>query len=211
MELTAAEPRRKSLVQLYIDGEAAVKIDRETFLRSRLQPGDELTDEQLHELILASDTRRAHEKALYLLEHRDHSKRELVEKITRTAASREAAQAAADRMEELGLVDDENYARRRAKELFLSKQYGPLRVRQELRQKGIAPELVDSLIEEYSQCDDGQLPLENIRGVLAKKYPGWQEDERQRRRAFAALQRRGYSYEQIREGMRLAYEGEEDW
>ena len=33
MELTAAEPRRKSLTQLYLNGEAAVKIDTETFLQ----------------------------------------------------------------------------------------------------------------------------------------------------------------------------------
>ena len=70
MELTAAEPRRKSLTQLYLNGEAAVKIDTETFLRSGLKPGDELSDEELHELIQASDARRAREKALYLLEHR---------------------------------------------------------------------------------------------------------------------------------------------
>ncbi len=47
MELTAAEPRRKGLVQLYIDGEPAVKIDNEVLLLSRIKPGDELTDEEL--------------------------------------------------------------------------------------------------------------------------------------------------------------------
>ena len=102
MELTATEPRRKRLTQLFIDGEAAVKIDTETFLRSGLRPGDQITDETLRQLILASDARRANEKALYLLEHRDHSKKELADKIARTAASREAAQSAAQRMEELG-------------------------------------------------------------------------------------------------------------
>ena len=59
MELTAAEPRRKGLTQLYIDGEAAVKVDAEIFLLSKLKPGDQLTDEELHELIQASDARRA--------------------------------------------------------------------------------------------------------------------------------------------------------
>lgn len=198
MELTAAEPRRKRLVQLFLDGEAAVKVDAETFLRSGLKPGDELTDEELHQLILASDARRANEKALYLLEHRDHSKKELAEKIARTAASREAAQNAADRMEELGLIDDEAYARRRAKELFERKRYGAMRVRQELRMKGISGELIDQLVEEYS----GGLAGENIAAILDRKYQGWQQDEKLRRRAFAALQRMGYSYDEIREGMR---------
>ncbi len=199
MELTAAEPRRKSLVQLYLNGEAAVKIDAETFLRSGLKPGDELSDEELHELIQSSDARRAREKALYLLEHRSHSKKELTEKIARTAASREAAQAAADRMEELGLLNDETYARDLARELFLRRRFGKARVRQELRLKGINPELIEELLEEYG---DEELALENIRAVLEKKYAGWQEEEKLRRRAFAALQRLGYPYDLIRSAMR---------
>ncbi len=201
MELTAAEPRRKGLVQLYLDGEEAVKLDREVFLRAGLRPGDQISDEELHQLILDSDARRAKEKALYLLEHRNHSKRELTEKIARTAASWEAAEAAAGQMEELGLVDDQVYARDRAREMFLRKRWGPLRVKQELRRKGIDGELIEELLEEYRQRDEGGLVAENVRAVLETKYSGWREDEKQRRRAFAALQRRGYSYEEIREGM----------
>ena len=201
MELTAAEPRRKGLVQLYLDGEEAVKLDREVFLRAGLRPGDQISDEELHQLILDSDARRAKEKALYLMEHRNHSKRELTEKIARTAASWEAAEAAAGQMEELGLVDDQAYARDRAREMFLRKRWGPLRVKQELRRKGIDGELIEELLEEYRQRDEGGLVAENVRAVLETKYSGWREDEKQRRRAFAALQRRGYSYEEIREGM----------
>lgn len=198
MELTAAEPRRKNLVQLYIDGEAAVKIDAEIFLCSKLKPGDELTDEELHELILASDRRRAQEKALYLLEHRSHSKKELADKIARTAASKEAAQAAADHMEELGLIDDEAYARDLAKFLFTRKRFGTMRVKQELKLKGIDSLLIDELIEEFGGESEA---LENITEVLNKKYSGWQDDEKIRRRALAALQRLGYSYGLIRQAM----------
>lgn len=198
MELTAAEPRRKSLTQLYLDGEEAVKVDTETFLRSGLKPGDELSDEKLYELIQASEKRRAQEKALYLLEHRSHSKKELADKIARTAASREAAQAAADRMEELGLLDDEAYARDLARELFTRRRWGAMRVRQELRLKGIDDELIYQLLEEYGGED---IALENIRAVLEKKYAGFEEDEKTRRRALSALQRLGYSYDLIRRAM----------
>lgn len=203
MELTAAEPRRHRLTQLYIDGEEAVKIDTETFLRWGLKPGDEITDEELRELLQASDARRAQEKALYLLGYRAHSKKELTEKIARTAASREAAEAAADRMEELGLLDDGEYARRYAQELFTRRRWGPMRVKQELRLKGIAPEIIEELLEEYG---DGDAALENMRALLEKKYPGWAEDEKTRRRAFAALQRMGYPYGDIRRAMEMGPE-----
>lgn len=195
MELTAAEPRRKNLTQLYLDGEPGPKVDTEVFLLSRLKPGDELTQEELSDLMERSDARRAREKALYLLEHRSHSKRELTEKIARTAASREAAQAAADRLEEIGLIDDKAFAESYARELFLRKRFGALRVRQELSRKGIDRELIDQVMVPYLEEDTGE---ENIALVLAKRYPLWREDEKTRRRAVAALQRLGYSYGQIR-------------
>lgn len=204
MELTAAEPRRRGFVQLFLDGEAAVKLDAQVFLQSGLKPGDQVSDQELFELIQASDARRAQEKALYLLEYRNYSKWELTEKIARTAASREAAQAAAGRMEELGLIDDRRFGEDYARELFSRKGYGARRVAQELRRKGLDQELVQELVEKYSSPEQSG---ENIRRVLEKKYPGWQEDEKVRRRAFAALQRLGYSYQEVREAMGQG----EDW
>ena len=204
MELTAAEPRRRGLVQLFLDGEAAVKLDAQVFLQSGLKPGDQVSDQELFELIQASDARRAQEKALYLLEYRNYSKRELTEKIARTAASREAAQAAAGRMEELGLIDDRRFGEDYARELFSRKGYGARRAAQELRRKGLDQELVQELVEKYGSPEQSG---ENIRRVLEKKCPGWREDEKARRRAFAALQRLGYSYQEVREAMGQ----DEDW
>ena len=62
MELTALEPRRHRLVQLFLDGEPAVKLDAETAARAGLRPGMELDDETLRELLLESDRARAKEK-----------------------------------------------------------------------------------------------------------------------------------------------------
>ena len=204
MELTAAELRRRGLVQLFLDGEAAVKLDAQVFLQSGLKPGDQVSDQELFALIQASDARRAQEKALYLLEYRNYSKRELTEKIARTAASREAAQAAAGRMEELGLIDDRRFGEDYARELFSRRGYGARRAAQELRRKGLDQELVQELVEKYGSPEQSG---ENIRRVLEKKYPGWREDEKVRRRAFAALQRLGYSYQEVREAMGQG----EDW
>ena len=204
MELTAAEPRRRGFVQLFLDGEAAVKLDAQVFLQSGLKPGDQVSDQELFELIQASDARRAQEKALYLREYRNYSKRELTEKIARTAASREAAQAAAGRMEELGLIDDRRFGEDYARELFSRKGYGARRAAQELRRKGLDQELVQELVEKYGSPEQSG---ENIRRVLEKKYPGWRADEKVRRRAFAALQRLGYSYQEVREAMGAG----EDW
>ena len=196
MLITAIEPRRKSLRALYLDGELAVNIDAQTLLSSRFQVGTEITDEELHELLAASDANRAKEKALYLIAHRDHSKKELVDKIRRTA-SQEAAEKAADRMEEIGLIDDRDYARRYASELFQRKYFARKRVEYELKQKGIDPDFIEELLEELEPEPVGQ-----IGALVERKYLRALDDERGRRRTVAALQRLGYRWEDIRRALK---------
>ena len=192
MEITAMEPRRKSFTALFLDGEFAMNIDTETMLKAGWKVGQDITDEELYALLQASEQRRANEKALYLLEHRSHSKKELVEKIRRTTSA-EAAQAAADKMEDLGLIDDEEYARRYAGELLNRKGYSASRTMYELQQKGIDKELARELVEELAPN-----PQEKLLAIIERKYPTCGQDEKTMRRAIAALQRLGYRYEDIR-------------
>lgn len=195
MKLTAIEPRRHRLVQLYLDGEAAVKLDAATAQEARLRVGMELDDEELHELLQKSDAARAKEKALYLLEHRPHAKRELERKLSRTVGE-EAAQAAADRMEELGLVDDADYAARLAQELA-RKGYAFSRTVQELVRRGVDRELAQEAAREASPD-----PEEAIRRLIQRKYERRLGDEKGRRQTAAALQRLGYRWEEIRSALR---------
>ncbi len=192
MLITAIEPRRKSLSALFIDGEFAMNIDTETLLKSGFKLGRELTDEQLHELIQSSESRRASEKALYLLEHRSHSQKELADKISRVT-TREAAEQAAQHMVDIGLVNDEEYARSLAANLLGSKGFSASRTQQELLQKGIDKELAQQIIEEIAPD-----PVEKITALIHKKYIRTLNDEKGRRRSIAALQRLGFRWDDIR-------------
>ena len=198
MEITALEPRRHRLVQLFLDGEPAVKLDEET--AASLRPGQQLSDEELHELIARSDAVRAKEKALYLLEHRPHSKRELEDKLARTVG-REAAGQAAGRMEELGLIDDADYAHRLAEELA-RKGFAAPRIRQELLRRGIDRELAAEEAERAAAA-----PEDALHSLIERRFARQLGEEKGRRRAVAALQRMGYRWEEIRSALR-AFGGE---
>ena len=193
MEITALEPRRHRLVQLFLDGEPAVKLDEET--AASLRPGQQLSDEELHELIARSDAVRAKEKALYLLEHRPHSKRELEDKLARTVG-REAAGQAAGRMEELGLIDDADYAHRLAEELA-RKGFAAPRIRQELLRRGIGRELAAQEAERAAAA-----PEDALHSLIERRFARQLGEEKGRRRAVAALQRMGYRWEEIKAALR---------
>jgi regulatory protein len=192
MMLSAVEPKGKSLVALFVDGEKAVEIDTETYFKSGLKPGDDLTDEQLHELIEESDLRRAEQKAMYLLGFRAHSEKELARKLSRTVP-RETAGKAAQRMTELGFVNDGEYARSVARTLYTRKGFAASRVRMELMRRGINRELAEQAAAE-AEPDS----RESAEAVLARKYGRCLGDEKGRRRAAAGLQRMGYRWDDIR-------------
>lgn len=202
MKITEIKPGRKYLSSLYIDGEFAVKLDTRTVLEEGIKPGDELDDEQLKEYIELSNLRRAKEKALWLISHRDHSKKELIEKVSRTA-DKDSACAAAERMEELGLVNDEKFARRYADELINIKHLSKSSVKYKLMQKGIDKDLIEEILDE-KEIDS----REHIRAVIEKKYSHSLSDEKGKRRCVAALQRMGYGYSDINSVLREYIEDE---
>ena len=192
MQITAIEPRKKGLSALYIDGEFAMKLDTEVILAHRFDFGREITDEALHDCVLDSDRKRCKDKAMWLISFRDHSRRELLDKL-RKDYPEDVAEAAVDRLEELGLIDDGRYARRYTADLINLKHLSERGIRQKLTEKGIDRDLIDEILEETEVDED-----EQIRTIIEKKYAGKLNDEKLRRRAVAALQRLGFGYQSIK-------------
>lgn len=191
MTVTAVEPRRKSLSALYIDGEYAMKLDTQTLLENRISAGVEIDDEDLHRLIELSNLRRAKEKALWLISYRDHSSKELYDKLRRDY-SEDSAQKALQRMQELGLINDEAFAKRYASQLH-SKHQSPSTIRYKLVEKGIDRDLADEIIESLDIN-----PTEEIAALVEKKYARNLSDEKGVKRTVAALQRAGYRFSDIK-------------
>lgn len=195
MEITDIRPVRKRLSMVYIDGEPAMKLDTFTLEAEGVRPGMHITDEDLQELVQKSNAHRAGEKALYLLEYRSRTKKELTDRL-REEVPAELAEATAQRMEDLGLVNDEAYAADYARMLATRKQFAPRRIRQELAAKGI-----DKDVAEAAAAEVWQNPREVIADFLDRRFPVI-ADEKTRRRAVAALQRMGYGYDDIRAVLR---------
>ena len=191
MLITAIEPRRKGLSALFIDGEFAMNLDTQALLENRFDVGRDISDEDLKEMIELSNERRAKEKALWLISYRSHSKKEQKDKIRRTCDDT-SAEKAVERMEELGLVNDEEYAKQFARKLLLQKKMARRAAMLEMSRKGIDKETAEAALDEVDVDY-----RENIRYIIEKKYRDI-GDEKIKRRAVAALQRLGYGWDDIR-------------
>lgn len=196
MILTAQQGKGQK-IHILLDGEYRLTTDRAFWLTCGLFSGMEIDETAFAQFASLVEENKAKQKALRLLELRDHCERELAEKLARGGFDREIAQSAAARMVELGLIDDEAYAYSLADELFRRKGYSPARIEQELVKRGVARDAA----YEAAHSVEGD-PLERLSMLLEDKYAGsYRGTEKDRRRVVSALQRLGYSFSEIRRAM----------
>lgn len=195
MLITASEERKKGMTALYIDGEYAVSVDTVTLASSRFHTGSDITDDELYELLRASRISRAKEKALYLIEYRSRTRKELRDKLL-PLFGEEAAEAAIERLEQLGLIDDEGFARDYAEQLIKRKLYSRERAAFEMMKKGIDKDIIEEVLDEMEPD-----PTEQIRQLLSTKYVRRLSNEKDRLRTVNALKAMGFRWSDIRECM----------
>lgn len=176
---------------MYLEDGSILRITGAELLQFGLYQGLDLPPETLAALEAAarrSDTKR---RGANMAAGRMLSKKELTSRLTRKGASPEDAADTADWLEELGAVDDAAYAG------AIARHYGAMgcgagRVRQELHRRGVPKELWDEALAQLPP------PEEAIRKFLRTKLRGRPLTPEDSRRMAAALQRRGFSWQDIR-------------
>ena len=138
--------------------------------------------------------------AAAMLSRRPLSEKMLLRRLREKEFSEDSAQYAAERMCLLGALDDAAFAELIVRS-YRAKGCGKLRIRQELEQRGIPREISQEALEEFEPDWDAMTAL------LHKKLRGDVSDRTQVDKACAALQRKGFSFSQIRQA--LAYYREE--
>lgn len=195
----AAKSGRKDKIHIYIDGEYLLTVDEIFWFSCGYISGDEIDEEELTAFKEAAGSRCAFNSALNSLDYRDHSEREIRTKLLRKYDA-DCVEEAVRKLVELDLVNDERYAENYARELYEHKKFGKMRIKSELRAKGIAADIaneaVDALFEEEEPDN-----IQRIVDIIGKRYYNRMNDDVGRKKVFAALQRMGYSFSDIREAM----------
>jgi regulatory protein len=136
----------------------------------------------------------AYNKALGLLSRREHSRRELRQKLDRNGYAGDEAAAALDRLGEQHYQDDDRFA-----EVLIRNRsaqgYGPMRLRAELKTHGLPDARIRSLLDaaEIDWADSAAIQLRRRYGSAGTSDPA----ERARRAQF--LLRRGFPAATVRD------------
>ena len=159
-----------------------------------LKEGMNIPEDAIEEIAEANEYRKARERALYLLDGRDYSFRELYDKLTANY-SEEISLRVCRYLAEMKLINDRRYAELRARELFEIKRVGIFKAKMELRRRGISDEIIAEVIEPYSDEEDSFARLEVL---VEKKYERYLTSEKGVNKVKSALLRQGYSYDEIK-------------
>lgn len=198
MVITDCNITKRGRVSVYIDGEFWCAVEADAWAQARLAIKQQVTPEQLVELQQQSELMQAKRRALNLLSSRSYTADGLARRLREKVDDQAAAQAV-ERMQELGLVDDEDYALRCARDLYHLRGFAARRIRLELTKRGVPAQLCALALEQFDPDED----YARAAALLQTKL-GPLRDEKDLRRAATLLERYGYTGEAARHALRAA-------
>lgn len=130
------------------------------------------------------------QRAVGLLARRDHARKELENKLRSKAESAAALEAVLTWCEEHDFINDRRFAGFFVRSR-IERGHGPLRIRQELRQKGVLAEFIDTALAE-AKADWFALAQE----VRQRRFRTYPQDQKEKAKQLRFLQGRGFDAEQ---------------
>lgn len=141
----------------------------------------------------------AMERAGLMLTRRDHSSQEVRLSLQQQGYPDAVIEATLQRLMQLSYLDDERFARG-----FLqnrSRKKGLRSLKTELKRKGISDELADKLLAEINPDHQMESAIKIAKKALFSSEP---ERYKRKQRAYAALARRGYEGDTIKQAISQA-------
>ncbi|MBO4446021.1 MAG: regulatory protein RecX [Clostridia bacterium] len=154
-------------VHLFIDGEYRITTTERVWYDSPFSDNTEIDEQEWMQFCDTINFEKMYERALGLLELRDHSQREILNKLVTKFGmdKKEQARLVLDKLAENGLLDDEHFARVYAEELIRKKHVSPRGLRAALSAKGVERSIIDIVLEDVSPD-----PVEQINALLDTKF-----------------------------------------
>lgn len=191
LKLTQLE-RDRTRYWMETDTGEGFKTTEDVVLDHSLCVGMEISEGELEAIRSASAYSSARARAAHLAGGKLMSKGELVDRLVRAGEDKGSAELAAERMAEVGAVDDIEYASQIVRH-YNERGYGAERIRQELRRRYISRELWDEALEQLADISDGAYKL--FAGRIERV--GGLEDRKALKRATDAMYRRGFGWDEI--------------
>ncbi len=197
--VTGVREGGRGRAKVFVDGEFWAELDSKVTVERALFEGAELSDEELARVRVAGEKPLAMNRALHFLGYRPRSEDELYQRLLRAGYAAQTVDEVLRRLEELGYLDDEEFAHELARS-GARKRYGPRRIFGDLKRAGIGEEVARGVVEDEFV---GRSEYEEALEIARQRYNTGEGSDAQARRVYGFLMRRGYSTDVCAETARL--------
>lgn len=188
------QQKNKDRVNVYLDDEFGFGIDLDNFVLLHLKVDQELTDEEVVEIVKKAEFQKTWEKLLRFAMVRPRSEKEIRDYFRRKKIHESMHEELLEKLKHFELLDDEKFAKWWVDQRIQFKSKSKRVIQMELRQKGISKEIIDSVLEE-TPMDEEKMAKE----LLEKKAYKWKnlEPRARRQKISQYLAGKGFSWEVI--------------
>jgi regulatory protein len=141
--------KERNKYEVFIDDKPGLRVSESTLAKSGLFTGKDLDERDIEQILQADSRERAHQTAVNFISYRPRSSKEIVDKLSRKGFSHELAVEVIDKLKELDLLNDLQFARMFVRDKLLGKPMGRAMLRRKLLEKGIPFQLSEMVLKEY--------------------------------------------------------------
>lgn len=201
MTITGLEQMTKTKFKVFADEEFAFVLTKSELALLELSEGSEISDDLYRHITDELLLKKAKLKALNLLKARDYTEAALRDKLKADFYPPFLIDRAVDYVKSYNYINDERFIDNfcRLNKDTMSRQMLVFK----LRQKGAPPQLIDDYMSEFETDSTPQL-LRLIKNKCGDDTAGYMEDAKKKQKLMGYLLRRGYSYSEIREAIRIS-------
>lgn len=198
------QKRRVDRFNIYVDGKYGFALSELDVLKSKIEIGKELKEEEIKGLKSDDERAKVMNKALGYLARRSHAEKELKTKLLNKFPKGALVEKTIKRLQELGYIDDEKFAREWIEYRLTSKPRGRIVIKRELLAKGVPVDTVEIMLDLVYNRDREKKELTRLLDLKKLKCP---DTRKGRNRLISYLLRRGFLWEDIKENL----ESEDDF
>ena len=176
---------------MYLEGGDLLRVTESELLRFGLSIGLDIDEGTVVELRQSGARSETRVRAANMISARPLSRKELLKRLREKGALEADAEDAADWLEEIGALNDADYAAMLVRH-YGGMGYGDAKIRDELYRRGVPRELWADALERSPDAK------ETILRVIAQKTKGRALDEKGRKRLSDMLLRRGFAWRDVR-------------
>lgn len=185
--------KQGDFLTVIFEDNSEITMHYEIYLAASICVDDEISDEQIQELLEQEEIRKLKNSALYYLGRRAHSKKELETKLLKKDFKKHLINIGLTRLQELNYVDDQKFAELYFEEKLFKKKKGINKIIAELYQKGVSREIINDVANMYI---DDDIHLENALKLAEKKITSLQRKNLEihtlKAKLYAHLQMKGF-------------------